>query len=62
MWSFTWRFTAFYNTVKLRQYFVTFLPVACTVFYHTLLNIYVSFKFCRLCFLSHKSETVIDLL
>lgn len=62
MWSFTRRFTVFCGMAGLRQYQVNFLPVACAVFYHTLLNIYVSFKFCRLCFLSHKSEAVIDLL
>lgn len=60
--SFTMRFTAFYNTVKLRQYFVTFLSVAFVIGNHTFLDIHVHFKLVCLCLLSHKTKTVIDLL
>lgn len=62
MWSFTWRFTAFYNTVKLRQYFVTFLPVAFVIGNHTFLYIHVLFKLGRLCLLPYKTKTVIYLM
>ena len=40
-WYFTRRFTVFYNTVKLRQYFVAFLPVAFVIGNHTFLCIKV---------------------
>ena len=62
MWSFTRRFTVFYNTVKLRQYFITSLPVAFAIGNHTFLDIHVHFKLVCLCLLSHKTKTVIDLL
>lgn len=62
MWSFTRRFTVFCGMAGLRQYQVTFLPVAFAVGNHALPDVHVSFKFGSLCLLPDKTKTVIDLL